>query len=337
MSTTMADIAKAAGASVATVGRVIHNNGYVSQDARERIKKAIEELGYVPNQSARILKSRKSGIIGSLVVQNPNSLYYRINDSIQSAARSNGFELLTMEAQPLRHNEGELIKNFIGLHVDGLVITSDLAVTGEQFAQLRQAGIPVVAVERGYMRQGIDSLLVMDREACRDAAGRIAGKGHERIAFMGMAPIHEVERLRLEGYMAALEEAGLPECRELIRLLPDYVADGARRAAEELFTLPAPPTAIFCAADTLAAGVLQAAYARGMRVPDDLSLVGYDDVLSRMLSPPIDSVGLLLDHIGEQVMAMLKHRMENWETPAVCRMIGTVYQDRGTVRKRDKV
>lgn len=335
MGTTMSDIAKAAGVSVATVGRVVHDNGYVSRDARERIEKAIADLGYVPDRSARILKSQKSGIIGSLVVQNPNSLYYRINDSIQNAARANGYELLTMEAQPLRRTEGELIKSFIGLHVDGLVITSDLAVTDEQLAQLRQAKIPVVAVERGYIRQGIDSLLVMDREACREAAGGIAGKGHERIAFIGMAPIHEVERLRLEGYLAALEGAGLPERRDLIRLLPDYGAEGARRAAEELFALPDPPTAVFCAADTLAAGVLQAAYARGMRVPEDLSLVGYDDVLSRLLSPPIDSVGLLLDHIGEQVMAMLKRRMENWEIPAACGMIGTAYQDRGTVRELD--
>lgn len=334
MGITMADIAKAAGASVATVGRVIHNNGYVSQKARERIEKAITELGYVPNQSARILKNQKSGIIGSLVVQNPNSLYYRINDSIQNAARDTGFELLTVEAQPQRRNEGELIKNFIGLHVDGLVITSDLFVTDEQFAQLRQAKIPVVAVERGYLEQGVDSLLVMDKEACLDATKRIIQKGHARIAFLGMVPIHEVERLRLAGYLAALKEAGLPESQELIYLLPDYSAEEARRAAQELFAMPSPPTAVFCAADTLAAGVLQAAYARGMRVPEDLSVVGYDDVLSRLLSPPIDSMGLVLDCIGEQVMDMLKQRMENWEMPAVCKMIGTAYQDRGTVRQR---
>lgn len=336
MGITMTDIAKAAGASVATVGRVIHKNGYVSQEARERIEKAIAELGYVPDRSARILKCQKSGIIGSLVVQNPNSLYYRVNDSIQAAARASGFELLTMEAQPGQHMEEGIIRNFIGLHVDGLVITSDLSVTAEHFIQLRQAKIPVVAVERGYPEQGVDSLLVQDREACRDAVLRIAEKGHERIAFIGALPVHNVERLRLEGYLTALKEAGLPESRELIRLLPDYSAEGARCAAEELFALPCPPTAIFCAADTLAAGVLQTAYNLNMRVPEDLSLVGYDDVLSRLLSPPVDSVGLLLDGIGEQVMEMLKKRMESWEIPAVCKSIGTAYQDRGTVRERNK-
>lgn len=334
MSATMTDIAKAAGASVATVGRVLHRNGYVAPETRERIEKAIAELGYVPNQSARTLKSRRSGIIGNLVLQSPNNLYYRISDSIQNAVRARGFELLTMEAQPLRRNEEELIRNFIGLHVDGLVITSDPKVSGEQFAQLRQAKIPVVAVERGYQEQGIDNLLVLDREACRDAILRIVAKGHRRIAFIGMAPVHEVERQRLDGYLAGLEEAALPECRELVCLLPGYDAEYARQAAERLLSLPVPPTAVFCTADTLAAGVLQDAYAKNLRVPEDLSLVGYDDVLSQLLSPPVDSVGLLLDGIGEQVMDLLLKRMEDWEAPPAHGTIGTVYHDRGTVLAR---
>jgi len=337
MSATMTDIAKAAGASVTTVGRVIHNNGYVAPETRARIEKAIAELGYVPNQSARILKSHRSGIIGNLVLQSPNNLYYRINDSIQSAARAKGFELLTMEAQPQRHNEGELIRNFIGLHVEGLVITSNASVAGEQFDQLRRSKIPVVAVERGYLEQGIDNLLVLDKEACRDAVLRIIAKGHERIAFIGMSPVWDVERQRLDGYLSALKESGLPESQELLCLLPGYDTERARQAAEKLWSLSSPPTAVFCTADTLAAGVLQAAYAKKLRVPDDLSLVGYDDVLSQMLSPPIDSVGLLLDGIGEQVMELLLRRMENWEAPAVQRSIGTVYHDRGTVRTHIKL
>lgn len=332
MNITMTDIAKAAGASVTTVGRVIHNNGYVAPKTRESIEKAIAELGYVPNQSARMLKSQRSGIIGNLVLQSPNNLYYRISDSIQSAARAKGYELLTMEAQPQRHNEGELIRNFIGLHVDGLVITSDASVTDEQFAQLRRAKIPVVAVERGYPEQGIDNLLVLDREACRDAAGRILAKGHERIAFIGMTTWHPVERLRLEGYQTALQEAGFPERPELICLLPRYDAEGARQAFEKLFALPTPPTAVFCTSDTLAAGVLQSAYEKGLRVPEDVSLVGYDDVLSRMLAPPIDSVGLVLDGVGEHVMDLLLNRMSNWEAPVMQKAIRTIYQDRGTVR-----
>ena len=115
MSIRMVDIARVTNTSVATVGRVIHNNGYVSADVRERIEKAIAELGYVPNQSARALKSKRSGLIGILARQDPNMLYYRIIDSILDAAHKNGFECITMEI-PRRHADiDRIILSFIGL------------------------------------------------------------------------------------------------------------------------------------------------------------------------------------------------------------------------------
>ena len=336
MSITMNDIARAANASVSTVGRVIHNNGYVSREVRARVEKAIAELGYVPNQSARILKSSRSGIIGSLVLQNDNGLYYRINDSIIRAVRSAGYELLTMEAQHDMRNEGELIDNFIGLNVEGLVITSDTAVTPEMFDRLKKAGIPAVAVERGYLGQGIDSLIVRDFEACRDAVTRILRAGHTRVALIAPQQFDSVELQRYDGYRVAMKAAGLPLDERLIRIVPGYDTQFGRIAAEELFSLPELPTAIFATADSLAAGVLQAAYARRLRVPDDISLVGYDDVLSQSLSPAINSVGLFVETIGTNVMELLELRKADPERPAEKRMIDTVYADRGSVAVRSQ-
>ena len=334
MGITMNDIARAADASVTTVGRVIHNSGYVSKEVRARVEKAIAALGYVPDRTARALKGGRSGVIGSLVRQNDNGLYYRINDSIIRAAREAGYELLTMEAQPDLDNEGRLIDNFIGLHVDGLVITSDPNVTPAMFIRLANAGIPAVAVERGYLDQGIDSLIVRDYDACRDAVTRIIRAGHRRVAVICSRRFTDVETQRCEGSLAAFKDAGIEPDEKLIKVVPGYDTQYGRIAAEELFSSGDIPTAVFATADSLAAGVLQAAYAHRLRVPDDVSVVGYDDVLSQSLSPAINSVGLFVESIGANVMDLLIRRMEDPDRPAQKRMIDTVYADRGSLAVR---
>lgn len=332
MSVTMADIAKAAQCSVTTVGRVLHNNGYVRQDVRERIEKVIAELGYVPNQSARALKSNRSGIIGVLVVQNPNGLYYRINESILQAAHRNGFECITMEVQRRHHDEARLIQSFVGLRVDGLVIVSNTSVEAESFGLLRRAGIPVVAVERGYFDQPIDNFVVQDYAASYDAVQRVLAKGHRRIALIASGGSHDVEKQRLAGYKQAMADANSIVDEELICLTAGYNPEHGKAAAERLLSLKERPTAVFCTADTLAAGVLQALYEQGLRVPEDVSLVGYDDVLSRSLSPQIDSVSLLLEDTGAQVVELLMERMNRSASSPEIRAIHTRYADRGSVK-----
>lgn len=332
MGITMSDIAKASGASVSTVGRVLHGNGYVSEKARERIEKAVRELGYIPNQSARTLKSRRSGIIGSLVLQNPNGLYYHINDSIMAATEKGGYRLVTMEAAMGAGAEGRLIESFIGLGVDGLVVTSNTMVSPESFGLLRKTGIPAVAVERGYLEQGVDSLIIEDFAGVYSAVCSIAEKGHRRVGLIAADFPHEVERQRLAGYQKAAADSGMDADPDLIQLTEGYSPQFGRAAAERLFSSSQPPTAVFCTADTLAAGVLQTLYERRLRVPEDISLVGYDDVLSASLSPAIDSVGLVLDDIGGKVLSLLKSRMEAPELPARKETIATKYTDRGTVK-----
>ena len=332
MSVRMVDIAKAANTSVATVGRVIHNNGYVSADVRERIEKAIRDLGYVPNQSARALKSNRSGIIGILAMQNPNGLYYRIIDSILCAAHANGFECVTMEIPRVSGDVGRVVQSFIGLHVDGIVTVSTTLLAPEMFTQLDKSGIPVVAVERCYFDQPIDNLVVEDFEAARDAVNRIAAKGHRRIAIIASGPGADVEKQRLAGYKQAMADLSHIVDEDLICLTNGYDPVQGREAAEQLLALPEPPTAIFTTADTLAAGVLQALYAQKLRIPEDVSLVGYDNVLSQSLSPQIDSVGLLLNDTGAQVIELLMKRMaEPGRAPEV-RPIHTAYMDRGSVK-----
>ncbi len=329
----MIDIAKAVGVSIATVGRVIHQNGYVSPETRARVELEIARMGYIPNQMARALKGNGSGIIGSLLTSNPNGLCQRINQSIYFATQRHGFELLTMEGQHNRGDEERLVSKFIGMQVNGLVIISNGNVSGSLFERLRNERIPVVAVERGYAAQGVDSLIVKDFQGVHDAVGRIAARGHTRVAFIGMRPQHEVERLRHEGFWAAVRDFGLSGDTGLVRVEDSYGPESGRLAAEQLLGLKEPPTAIFAAADTLAAGAMQILYKHGLRVPQDISIVGYDNVLSEYLSPQIDSVDLSLSDIGETVLSLLNSRMEDLGKEVAVRSVETIYVDRGTVRR----
>ncbi|MBE5807243.1 MAG: LacI family transcriptional regulator [Clostridiales bacterium] len=278
----------------------------------------------------------RKGLIGSLVRQSHNGLYYYINESIVRGILAAGYEQVTMEAQAGMRTEGALIDRFIDMGVSGVIITSNIFMTPDMFDRLRAAHIPAVAVEREYLSEGIDSLIVRDVSACRDVVERMMRAGHERIGLVAMKPKRGVEKQRYEGFLSAFHAAGIRPDYDLIRLVDGYDIQYGRIAGESLFALPKPPTALLCTADLLAAGVMQAAFARGLRVPDDLSIVGYDDVISKWLSPPINSVGLIVSEIGANVMELLEKRMADPDRPTECRMIDTVYADRGSVRTLDR-
>lgn len=328
----MSDVARAAGVSIATVGRVIHRNGYVSRDARARVEKAVRELGYVPNVLARALKKNRSGVIGSLVVYNLNNLYQKINNSVIEAAEKHGYELVTIEGRWGHGDEAQIVNRFIGMRVDALVITSNRGVTPDIFRALREAEIPVVCVERTYDAECVDNLVVEDFEGAREAVRRMIARGHRRVALIARDLIDDVERRRHAGYCAALAAAGLAQDEALIKMVPQYRAECGHAAMGELLALQRPPTAAFITADTMAAGAMQRLYEAGLRIPDDMSVAGYDNVLAASLSPPIDSVDLTAENIGETVMELIKRRLNNLDAPGENRLISTRYVDRGTVK-----
>lgn len=328
---TMTDIARLASVSIATVGRVIHNNGYVSDDIRARVEIIIAEQGYVPNHMARALKRRRSGIIGSLVTYNENALYHKINKSILDAAEDSSYELLTLEGRRGRGDEERLIHQLIGMQVDGLVITSNDEVPPGLFDTLRRFRIPVVAVERGYRHDYVDQVLVRDFQGVAGAVRLMGERGHRHIALIAAKVAADVEHQRHQGYLSAMGASGLPIDPAMLRLCASYEHEQGYKAMEALLAAPNRPTAFLATADTLAAGAMQCLHRAGLRVPEDISAAGYDNVLAAYLSPPIDSVDLAVDEIGPAVMALLKKRQGSPQRPAETIWVDTRYVDRGTV------
>lgn len=330
--TKMVDIARAAGVSLATVGRVLHNNGYVSEDKRREIERIIKETGYIPNKMAQGLKSNKSKIIGHLTVFNKNMLYEQISEAVNLAASEKGYQVLTLTAHRELDQEQQQIDELIGHQVDGVIITSNSQIETEQLEKLTQSKIPVVMIERTLDLPGVDRIIVEDYEGAYGAVRHMLDQNHTRIGYIGVEPALLVEQKRYQGYKQALADAGIDVKEAYVQLTQYYTVEDGYRAAEKLLGLEEPPTAIFMASDIYACGVSQYCYAHGLNISKDVSLVGYDNTLSTLLAPPITSIGLPCNEIGEQAIDLLLKRMVDPDLPSQERGIHTVLVDRHTVK-----
>ncbi len=343
----MIDVAKVAGVSTATVGRVIHNNGSVKPETRAKVEAAIAELSYVPNQMARVLKSSKSRIIGSLFHYSPNGLFERMSQSIVDEAKRRNFNFLEIDAR--REDEETTIEQLIGMQIVGLVLIAKPGLSETMLQKLKLLNIPVVAIERGYDFPGVDNLILDDYGACYDVARRLAEYGHKRVGFIsveyrGNRLVNNklsrvldgsVEKRRHDGFVAGVKDFGLDDDPSLIDdLMQDgYIVEGGYAMMEKFLELDNPPTAVFALSDQIAAGAMQCLHKKGMKVPEDMSVIGYENLLAKYLVPQIDSVALEYNNIGEMVMSLLIDRMGNISMPSKTKYIDMKYVERGTLKK----
>lgn len=333
MNIKMSDVAKAAGVSLATVGRVLHNNGYVSEDKRREIERIIKEMGYIPNRIAQGLKSSRSNIIGHLTLFNTNMQFKEISSAVNTAAASSGYHVLTLTSHIGLGEEEQQINDLIGHRVDGVIVTSYHSISKDLIGRLLENHIPVVMIERTFDMPMVDRIVVNDRASSLGAVQHMLQKGHRRIGFIGCKLTHQVEEDRYAGYLDALSEARITPHEEWVQVMSEYSIEAGRMAIDQLLRAGQPPTAIFMTSDIYACGVLQVLYERGLRVPDDLSLVGYDNTLSALLSPPITSVGLPFKEIGDHALQLLLQRMNDQAAISSTIGIDPFLMDRHTVRE----
>jgi DNA-binding LacI/PurR family transcriptional regulator len=327
----MIDIAKAANVSLATVGRVIHNNGYVSETKRKEIKQTIKDMGYVPNKMAQAFKYSQSKLMGHMTLFNQNMLYEQISAAVDKAAVSHGYHVLTLACHANQGEEAKQVEELIGQRVEGIIITSNSMIDRELITKLVDNKIPVVMIERTLDIPYVDRVMVDDLEGAYNAVTHILQNGHRLIGFIGEDLEHEVEINRYNGYCKAVSDHGIPILPELIQLKPDYSIPSGYKATKALMEGTNPPTAIFVTSDIYACGVMQYLYEKNIRVPYDISIVGYDNTLSTMLAPAVNSVGLPYQEIGDWAIKLLLSRMENEKSAAQTVIINTRYIDRGTV------
>jgi LacI family transcriptional regulator len=329
----MTDIAKAANVSVATVGRVLHNNGYVSEDKRREIEQIIKDMGYVPNKMAQALKNNHSRLFGHMTLFSPNMLYDYISAAVYNAALSYGYHVMTLASHFNQGEEAKQIDELIAQRAEGVIITSNQTIDKALIMKLLDNKIPVVMIERAYCMPNVDRILVDDLGGVYNAVTHMIDKGHRRIGFIGKYPEHEVEICRYNGYCKAINDHEILLLPELIQLKTDYSIQSGYQAARALMETDNPPTAIFTTSDIYASGIMQYLYQKNIRVPDDISIVGYDNTLATMLAPAIDSVGLPHQEIGEWAVKLLLSRIDNLKAPEQTITIQAQYIDRNTVRE----
>lgn len=314
--TTIARVAQEAGVGVGTVSRVINGSASVSEATRRRVLDVVAELGYEPNATARALstgRTRSVGVIAPFFTR--PSVIERLRGVAPLLATA-GYQLVLFDVERPEQRAG-VFRSLVG-RVDGLLSIS-LAPPKADLRRLEAAGIPVVLVDQAH--DSVPTVTVDDVEGGRLATEHLLELGHRRIAFAGdtVDGVHgaHASSRRCIGYQRALERAGVPVRPDLVRLRPH-----GREAAEivrDLVGLASPPTAVFAASDLQALAVIDTLEALGMRVPDDLSVVGFDDVeLARYaglttVAQPLEDSGmkgaeLLLSALeGEDVLQARQH------------------------------
>ncbi|TWI52526.1 LacI family transcriptional regulator [Pseudomonas duriflava] len=305
---TIKDVAALAGISYTTVSHVLNGTRPVSPEARAKIEAAIVQLGYVPSGVARSLKAKATSTIGLLVPNGSNPYFAELARGIEDHCERNGYSVILCNSDDDNIKQRRYLRVLLERRIDGLIVAT---VGGDsEFAQaLAAVKVPMVLVDRPL--EGVEADLVqIDHEAGGYLATRhLLELGHCRIACVGGPAETLVAQQRLAGYCRAMSEAGQSTQPQWL-LNTEFTSAAGYTAAVRLLE-EAPPTAIFAGNDMIGIGVLRAAAERGLRVPHDLSVIGFDDIaVSRYLYPALSTVGQSILQLGERAAAQLLARLE---------------------------
>ncbi|MEZ4731029.1 MAG: LacI family DNA-binding transcriptional regulator [Caldilineaceae bacterium] len=282
------DVAERAGVSVATVSYVLNNGPRpVAPETRLKVEEAVAELGYYPNELARSLRLQQSSTIGLILPNVMNPVFAEIAHQLESICTQEGFLVLLCNSDRQHDREERFIQMLRAKQVDGVVITPHSEPL-TLIQPLVQARIPVIVLEHDL--PGIYCIAIDELQGGRIATQHLIDLGHHRIALLRRTPTSALSTQRFVGYQQALAAAGLPFDPQLVSECASGQAAGAQ-AMQQFLMLSDPPTAVFTHNDVLAMGALHAIHRAGLTVPDDISVVGYDDITSAAyLVPPLTTV-----------------------------------------------
>ncbi len=305
MRVSIKDVAKAAGVSHSTVSRALADNPLIAAETRKRIHRVARRMGYVPDAIARGLVTRRTQVIGVIVTTIEDPFVAEVVRGIEQVAGDNGYRVLlgTSHNDPTR--EMNQVKAIRESRVDGVIVAASRVGALYQ-AHLKEIGVPIVLINNQNRQKShrIHSIAIDDAQGGQLATQHLIEQGHRVIAYLGGPPDHAANRDRLTGYQRALAAAKLPFDPALVQSGTGRVDGGA--AVVQFLSHTPTPTAIFCYNDMTAIGALRTLKERGVRVPDDLSLIGYDDIpFAAYVDPPLTTIHQPKDEMGRLAMQML--------------------------------
>lgn len=307
---TIFDVAGIAGVSYSTVSRVVNGLPNIKAETRERVEAAMAQLGYVAHLNARALATGRSNQIGLLVQQIADAFFLGVIEGVDRAVMDAGYDLLLCTTHDRREKEASYVARLTHGMVDGLLVLMPRGLP-DYLDGLIEARTPFVLIDHDGDAPGADVVNAANTEGARAAVEHLLDLGHTRIAIITGALATGSSHSRINGWRAALTAAGL-SAPDALLVEGDFEEVSARAAAHELLALAEPPTAIFASNDRAAFGVLTAAAERGLRVPDDLSVVGFDDEpAATRTTPSLTTVRQPLRAMGRTGVERLLARMRD--------------------------
>jgi LacI family transcriptional regulator, galactose operon repressor len=304
------EIAKRAKVSTATVSRTINRVPTVDPALAKRVMKVVEEMGYYPNTQARALVSGKSRIFGLIVSEITNPFFPEIVQAFEDIAVQNHYEILLTSTVHDPKRMELAVRRMIERRVDGVAILT-FGMEDPLIADLRFRKVPLVFVDVGPQAAGITNIRVNYQQGIREAVSHLAKLGHKRIAFVA-GPTHLKSAMaRRAAFETSMQECGLAVAQELI-VTGDHKVEGGMAALAQLASLAKRPTAILCSNDMTAVGVMREAYERGIAIPRELSVIGFDDIrLAEFTTPPLTTVRMSQKLLAEYAFQALRSEAEN--------------------------
>ncbi len=328
---TIDDVSKRAGVSRSTVSRVVADNGYVSEEKRRAIQKAIAELGYRPNTLAQALRSNRSNMIGAVVVDVGTPYFANMVYGLQRATRKAGKALLVSSGYADQDQEARAIIELVDRSCDGIVLYLERPLRPDVAEILRQARIPVVTIGRKDESVARGAVTLDNFGGARAAMNFLIEQGHRKIVHLSGQPDFGDTVARLEGIAAALAEHGM-SMADITVVNGIFHQDFGYSATMDLLDQGHDFTAIFAGDDDMAAGVLLALRHAGKSVPDDVSVIGFDDAFhARHLWPPLTTIRQPIDEIGETAADLLLRLLGEPGPGTLQNIIGTALVVRDSV------
>ncbi len=302
---TINDVSKRAGVSRATVSRVIADSGYVSDEKRRKIDKAIAELGYRPNTMARGLRSNRSNIIGAVVVEIASPFYAQMVGGMQKGARQSGKSVLAASGYANRDEEAHAILELVDRACDGLILYLENPLREDVVEIIRKSRTPVVTIGGDEVPVATARIHIDNFTGARDAMRLLLKQGHRAIAYLSGGLMYRDTHERLRGLAAALREDGL-SLDDITVIHGDFAESFGVSGTQRLLTSRQRLTAIMAGDDDIATGALFALKQAGKAVPADISLIGFDDNFhARHLTPALTTVRQPGDEVGHMAAMLL--------------------------------
>ena len=299
---TLVEVAARAGVSLSTASRALRDDSPVSEPTRRRVQAAARHLGYEPNRLARSLRTRASSFAGVIVPDIGVGFYARVLKGAQDALERAGYEVILMNTERHASREAAALRTLLSHRVHGVLLATSGGFTDPP-------RVPVVFFDNLVEGAGAGHVAVSNRDGVALLVDHLVGHGHDSIAYLGGPPHFTSGVERLDGFENAMAAAGLAAPSESVRFGDDvWSVESGREATRELLAAARRPTGLVAASDTLAVGAIQAVRELGLRVPDDLAIVSFDDpFFADIFDPPITALARNERELGELAASLLLH------------------------------